>query len=377
MAKTAQRSFKHIVRYFCCIVVGVACGLLLDALLNTVYNPRFFRLTAVIYALAFTGYPLAACFRALIGSIRTYKAGKKLAVPRIASLILPFFAAASLASSDNLGDLVVKSSTVNRAHRQIKAHKTSRKQDFIACLTTDGFGVLICLELFLFCSTVGMGATPSLFLSAAAITLLTALLLGALAPIFGTVQSIGKERRNLRSKPAWSAGERPVEAETEHLFARDEKRRRQYLRLPRTLALLDIFLLIGIILFAVLNRQHPLVFPSEALRLLFVAFIAVLLFACLPLLMWWMDCSGRSLTQTIELEPKSRAVRYSLTSGSGTERTTNSRTITHVYEWHVGSRCIHVTAGQANQRPRHFRIPRTFCDEDRFFAELERLRVHS
>ncbi len=93
----------------------------------------------------------------------------------------------------------------------------------------------------------------------------------------------------------------------------------------------------------------------------------------LPALIWWMDCSGRSLTQTIEIDPATGCINYSLTNGSGAFRENVTWQIAAVRSVKVGPRCITTRAADRSGRERTYRIPRTFDDEERFLSELGRL----
>ena len=123
---------------------------------------------------------------------------------------------------------------------------------------------------------------------------LTALLL-LLIPIILTFISGFKgdkaeheEKREKERQAAVASGDLVLET--------DPIRRRKYLRLPKLLALLvcpGVLLLSFLVLFFTQNAQDYL--AVFLLRRLFMALAAASLFAVIPLLMYWANCSGTSL----------------------------------------------------------------------------------
>ncbi len=99
----------------------------------------------------------------------------------------------------------------------------------------------------------------------------------------------------------------------------DPIHRKRYLRLPKILVLLVcpiICLTSGFVLALTKNSQELL--TVQLLRAPFLALMAVAAFSVIPLLMYWMNCSGTSLVQRIYLTQNQ--LSYAGYSGSMEER---------------------------------------------------------
>lgn len=99
----------------------------------------------------------------------------------------------------------------------------------------------------------------------------------------------------------------------------DPIRRKQYLRLPKLLVLAvcpGAFLLSFLVLYFTKNHQDQL--AVLMLRQPFMALAAASIFAVIPLLMYWANCSGTSLVQRVYLSEN--RLCYTGYSGSMDER---------------------------------------------------------
>ena len=364
---TLTRALIHIGLYLCCCAACFALGAVLEA-------AGQFRIASFAYALGLVAYPLFCCLRDIAASVSTYRGGGMVRVPAFAYFLYRVCAVAGVATSDSLGEAVVTGAVVTRGMQEVDASKPTRRGAFIARFITFLFVAISLIEFFIAFAMTGVGDYTSIMLSATAITLGVAVFTCALAPGLMTLAGFGRERAAYRARTAWSAGERPVASGTEHLFARNDEKQRRYVALPRTIALGAVAFLSIIIAAsaAVGSRALPYLERVPVLHMLLIALTAISIVSFIPLLMWWMDCSGRSLTQTIELDPASGAINYTLTSGSGERRTNVTWPIEQVQSYHVGDRCITLRGGRRGDKPRTFLIPRTFDDEERFIAELDR-----
>ena len=361
------RALIHIGLYLCCCAACFALGAVLEA-------AGQFRIASFAYALGLVAYPLFCCLRDIAASVSTYRGGGVVKVPAFAYFLYCVCAVAGVATSDSLGEAVVTGAVVTRGMQEVDASKPTRRGAFIARFITFLFVAISLIEFFIAFAMTGVGDYTSIMLSATAITLGVAVFTCALAPGLMTLAGFGRERAAYRARTAWSAGERPVAPGTEHLFARNDEKQRRYVALPRAIALGAVAFLSIIIAAsaAVGSRALPYLERVPVLHMLLIALTAISIVSFIPLLTWWMDCSGRSLTQTIELDPASGALNYTLTSGSGERRTNVTWPIEQVQSYHVGDRCITLRGGRRGDRPRTFLIPRTFDDEERFIAELDR-----
>ena len=99
----------------------------------------------------------------------------------------------------------------------------------------------------------------------------------------------------------------------------DPIRRKQYLRLPKLLVLVvcpGSFLLSFLVLYFTKNHQDQL--AVLMLRQPFMALAAASIFAVIPLLLYWANCSGTSLVQRVYLSEN--RLCYTGYSGSMDER---------------------------------------------------------
>lgn len=201
---------------------------------------------------------------------------------------------------------------------------------------------------------------------------LTALLL-LLIPIILTFISGFKgdkaeheEKREKERQAAVASGDLVLET--------DPIRRRKYLRLPKLLALLvcpGVLLLSFLVLFFTQNAQDYLV--VFLLRRLFMALAAASLFAVIPLLMYWANCSGTSLVQRVYLSEN--RLCYTGYRGSMDERVEFAFVLLRLESFRVEKRSIRIrgtfaritkdTYGVYKKNCIHktIWIPRTFSEE--------------
>lgn len=142
----------------------------------------------------------------------------------------------------------------------------------------------------------------------------------------------------------------------------DPALRKRYLVLPKVLALLvcpGTFIVCLAILAATKDAQ-----ALTAVRLLRQPVLAVMAAAMLsfvPLLMYWMNCSGTSLVQRIYIAQGQ--LHYTGYSGSMEERTEFDFTLLQLESCHVGKRSIRLRGQFDNKATKTLYIPRTFPPE--------------
>lgn len=371
----AARIMRHALLYTCCAAAFVLAGCFLPPVLIPTNPDAAFRLSSVLFALGLTAYPIFCSIFAIVDTIRAYRSGQTVEIPLAARLIALALSLLSIAAADSLADSVIRSSTAARGHRLSQHSSATSSQAFQARMVLNALVLLILIGMSATFSVVGDHALFDAMLSFTAGTAFVALLICAILPGAVIISGLMRERTRFKSRTAWSAGERPVAPGTEGLFARDDEKRRRYLALPRTATLVDIVILVIMVAISAVAADwiRPFLESAPALRYPLIAVTAASLFLLLPLLMWWMDCSGRSLTQTIEIDPETRSLAYTLTAGSGSERRNHSLLLTRVHSYKVGPRCITVRCTCDDGKTRTIFAPRTFANEDRFVTELEQL----
>lgn len=142
----------------------------------------------------------------------------------------------------------------------------------------------------------------------------------------------------------------------------DPALRKRYLVLPKVLALLvcpGTFIVCLAILAATKDAQ-----ALTAVRLLrqpVLAVMAAAMLSFIPLLMYWMNCSGTSLVQRIYIAQGQ--LHYTGYSGSMEERTEFDFTLLQLESCHVGKRSIRLRGQFDNKATKTLYIPRTFPPE--------------
>lgn len=172
-----------------------------------------------------------------------------------------------------------------------------------------------------------------------------------------------EEKRKMEKLDAVSSGDLVLET--------DPIRRKQYLRLPKLLVLAvcpGAFLLSFLVLYFTKNHQDQL--AVLMLRQPFMALAAASIFAVIPLLLYWANCSGTSLVQRVYLSEN--RLYYTGYSGSMDERVEFAFVLLRLKNYSVGKRSIRIQgtftrktkdvygAHQKNAFSKTLWIPRTF-----------------
>ena len=164
----------------------------------------------------------------------------------------------------------------------------------------------------------------------------------------------------------------------------DPIRRKQYLRLPKLLVLAvcpGAFLLSFLVLYFTKNHQDQL--AVLMLRQPFMALAAASIFAVIPLLLYWANCSGTSLVQRVYLSEN--RLCYTGYSGSMDERVEFAFVLLRLKEYSVGRRSICIRGiftrktkdaygtHQKNAFSKTLWIPRTFpVEQERILLDFLR-----
>ena len=164
----------------------------------------------------------------------------------------------------------------------------------------------------------------------------------------------------------------------------DPIRRKQYLRLPKLLVLAvcpGSFLLSFLVLYFTKNHQDQL--AVLMLRQPFMALAAASIFAVIPLLLYWANCSGTSLVQRVYLSEN--RLCYTGYSGSMDERVEFAFVLLRLKEYSVGRRSICIRGiftrktkdaygtHQKNAFSKTLWIPRTFpVEQERILLDFLR-----
>ena len=235
--------------------------------------------------------------------------------------------------------------------------------------------LLICIVTFAPLSN----AVSNVFIFAIALTammLLVIPLILALISGFEGDKAEHEEKRKMEKLDAISSGDLVLET--------DPIRRRQYLRLPKLLTLVvcpGAFLLSFLVLFFTKNEQDQLTF--FLLRQPFMALAAASIFAVIPLLMYWANCSGTSLVQRVYLS--GNRLCYTGYSGSMDERVEFAFALLRLEEYSVGRRSIRIRGKftrktkdaygihQKSAFSKTLRLPRTFpVEQERILLDFLR-----
>lgn len=164
----------------------------------------------------------------------------------------------------------------------------------------------------------------------------------------------------------------------------DPIRRKQYLRLPKLLVLAvcpGAFLLSFLVLYFTKNHQDQL--AVLMLRQPFMALAAASIFAVIPLLLYWANCSGTSLVQRVYLSEN--RLYYTGYSGSMDERVEFAFVLLRLENYSVGKRSIRIQgtftrktkdaygAHQKNAFSKTLQLPRTFpAEQERILLDFLR-----
>ena len=225
--------------------------------------------------------------------------------------------------------------------------------------------LLICIVIF---APLSQPASYGFIFSIA----LTGLLLLLVPLILSLISGYQGDRKAHAEK---RAREKQKAAQSDTLVLEtDPTRRKRYLRLPKILALLvcpGTFLICLAILATTRDSQAlPAVW---LLRQPVLVVMATAMFSFIPLLMYWMNCSGTSLVQRVYLAQGQ--LHYTGYSGSMEERVEFVFTLLQLEGCHVGKRSICIR-GQFNKKTKDaygshrkgsftktLHLPRTFPPE--------------
>ena len=190
--------------------------------------------------------------------------------------------------------------------------------------------LLVCIVTFAPLSRVASNA----FIFTIALTALLLLLVPLILSFISGYQGDKAEHKERRAQEKQKAVQSDM-----LVLETDPVRRKRYLRLPKILALLvcpGICLISGSVLALTKDAQDLL--TVQLLRAPFLALMAIAAFSFIPLLMYWMNCSGTSLVQRVYLAQNQ--LRYSGYSGSMEERVEFTFTLIQLERYRVGKRAI-------------------------------------
>ena len=190
--------------------------------------------------------------------------------------------------------------------------------------------LLVCIVTFAPLSRVASNA----FIFTIALTALLLLLVPLILSFISGYQGDKAEHKERRAQEKQKAVQSDM-----LVLETDPVRRKRYLRLPKILALLvcpGVCLISGSVLALTKDAQDLL--TVQLLRAPFLALMAIAAFSFIPLLMYWMNCSGTSLVQRVYLAQNQ--LRYSGYSGSMEERVEFTFTLIQLERYRVGKRAI-------------------------------------
>lgn len=222
--------------------------------------------------------------------------------------------------------------------------------------------LLVCIVIFAPLSN----AASNIFIFTIALTAMILLVIPLILTLisgFKGDKAEHEEKRKMEKLDAVSSGDLVLET--------DPIRRKQYLRLPKLLVLAvcpGAFLLSFLVLYFTKNHQDQL--AVLMLRQPFMALAAASIFAVIPLLLYWANCSGTSLVQRVYLSEN--RLYYTGYSGSMDERVEFAFVLLRLENYSVGKRSIRIQgtftrktkdaygAHQKNAFSKTLWIPRTF-----------------
>ena len=190
--------------------------------------------------------------------------------------------------------------------------------------------LLVCIVTFAPLSRVASNA----FIFTISLTVLLLLLVPLILSFISGYQGDKAEHKERRAQEKQKAVQSDM-----LVLETDPVRRKRYLRLPKILALLvcpGVCLISGSVLALTKDAQDLL--TVQLLRAPFLALMAIAAFSFIPLLMYWMNCSGTSLVQRVYLAQNQ--LRYSGYSGSMEERVEFTFTLIQLERYRVGKRAI-------------------------------------
>ena len=235
--------------------------------------------------------------------------------------------------------------------------------------------LLVCIVTFAPLSNAASNAFIFTITLTALLLLLIPLILTFISGFKGD-KAEHEEKRKMEKLDAVSSGNLVLET--------DPIRRKQYLRLPKLLVLAvcpGAFLLSFLVLYFTKNHQDQL--AVLMLRQPFMALAAASIFAVIPLLLYWANCSGTSLVQRVYLSEN--RLCYTGYSGSMDERVEFAFVLLRLKEYSVGRRSICIRGiftrktkdaygtHQKNAFSKTLWIPRTFpVEQERILLDFLR-----
>ena len=192
--------------------------------------------------------------------------------------------------------------------------------------------LLMCIVIFAPLSRIA----SNVFIFSIAITIMLLIMVPLImAMTFGYKGSKAYHQQKADKADVRAAGEGYM------ILTPDQARRKEFLRLPRRLALLAVpacLLVFGFILFLTKDCQYvPLIM---FLRQICLFFMACAFISFIPLLIYWANCSGTSLVMKLYLSDDS--LFYVGYSGSMDERSDFSYQLQELTGYQVGKRSIRV-----------------------------------
>ncbi|HIS69234.1 MAG TPA: hypothetical protein IAA58_07745 [Candidatus Gallacutalibacter stercoravium] len=259
----------------------------------------------------------------------------------IAKIVLTFIGVSHLRNADNTQTISGPTGdTPRKGLRRLEQSKRYliKSNRFLAKFIPVCFYLLILELMTLFVSIVSFAplslTASNLFIFLIALTALL-LLLVPLTLSLGSGYQEDKARQKIKL-----AREMQKATQSEYLVLEtDPVRRKQYLRLPKLLFLLicpGCFLISGFVLYLTKNFQY--LFAIQVLRQPFIVCAAASFFLFLPLLMYWLNCSGTSKVQRIYLAQNQ--LYYTGYSGSMEERVEFTFALIHLKSCRVKKRTI-------------------------------------
>lgn len=366
MKHSVKTGLIHVALFIACFIAGCIIAFGLSFFYSVTHYFPFYVLSFILQVLAVVGYPLFALTFGLIRVIRSWRQCRPIPMPFLAKLVFGLAAASSVAASDSVVDAIIRGGTAAHGTRIVAAQTPGRLRAFVTTLILYAWGyslVIAFIGVFVFPTQEQREA----MLWFAFFATLAVALYCVISPVVVTLASLRQEytERWHTEEPAAEAAANP--------FALDREKRRKYIRLPKTISLCTIayiVLLIAFILLVPTDQSRAFLDQYQPIRYFFIVITFCALFGFIPFLAWWGICSGRSLTQRINLNGAS--LTYHLTSGTGPDSETKTYEIIAVSKMKVGHRCIHVHAYLSDRRrSTYIWMPKTFVDNNRVIAELQ------
>ena len=343
--KRSIRFGKWALKVAVCYAVFIAVGQLLSLVpasrlgvsQEVFYNLRMcFMLLGPVY-LTLCAKILLTCLAAAKGQEKDI-AQKSRGVLFAATALLLF---ANLSNAETISDLTAGYIQGKGLRNLEKSKRYPRKaKRFLNVFLPVGFYLLILELLTLLACIIAFAplsrAASNAFIFTIALTALLLFLIPLILSLVCGYQGDKAEHQDRRAQQKQAA----IQSDALVLES-DPARRKKYLRLPKILALLVcpvVCLVSGLVL--ALTRDSQYLLAVRLLRAPFLALMATALFSFLPLLLYWMNCSGTSLVQRVYLVQNQ--LYYTGYSGSMEERVEFSFTLLQLKGYRVGKRAIHI-----------------------------------